>query len=131
MSTLKELHGVTGRCACGQVTFACSVECETALCSCDICRRSSGSAFQAWVNGSRASLLIVGETGSWASTTHADRRFCPGCGSSLFLFEQDEVDVVEVAVGTINAPDGISSSRMSRAYRPKLPLWGHATGDTQ
>jgi hypothetical protein len=129
MTTSNPLHPVTGGCACGAVRYACDIESETALCSCDLCRRSSGSAFQAWVNGSRASLRASGELGTWASSGHAVRRFCCACGTSLFLFERDEPEVVEVAAGTIDAPDGITSARVSRAYAHKRPAWGRGERD--
>lgn len=123
MHTLEDLHPVTGRCACGSVTYRCLVQSEAALCSCDICRRSSGSAFQSWVNGNRASLVVNGATASWASTEHAKRHFCPTCASTLFLFERDEPDVVEVSAGRIDVTDGITSARRSTAYVGKLPAW--------
>jgi hypothetical protein len=129
MTSLKELHPVTGRCACGCVTYGCSIENEVALCSCDICRRSSGSAFQAWVNGTRSSLATSGVTESWESTDHATRHFCGACGTTLLLFEHDEPDVVEVAAGTIDGPDGIESSRISRAYAGRRPSWSRVAGD--
>ena len=129
MPTSKPLHPVTGACACGAVRYACAVESETALCSCDLCRRSSGSAFQAWVDGSRASLSVTGELGTWASTSHATRSFCRACGTSLFLFERDEPEVVEVAAGTIDAPDGITSARISRTYADKCPAWARTGRD--
>lgn len=128
MSTLKALHSATGRCACGAVTYACSVESETALCSCDICRRSSGSGFQGWVNGTRKSLAVQGALSSWASTDHSRREFCPRCGSTLFLFERDEPEVVEVATGTLDEPDGVTSNRVSTAYAHKRPAWAHDGG---
>jgi len=46
------------------------------------------------------------------------------------LFELDEPEVVEVAAGTIDAPDGIVSSRISRAYEGKRPPWGRIGGDS-
>ncbi len=128
MTVLQAVHAVTGRCACGQVSYACAIEGEVALCSCDLCRRSSGSAFQAWVNGARASLHVTGETASWTSTTHATRHFCAGCGSPLFLFEVDEPAIVELCAGSIDAPDGIAGAR--HAFVDKRPAWaneGNAT----
>ena len=129
MTALEQLHPVTGRCACGTVTYACSIETEVALCSCDICRRSSGSAFQAWVNGARSSLSTSGSTARWASSDHATRHFCVACGTTLLLFERDEPEIVEVAAGTIDAPDGIISSRISQAYEAKRPPWGRIGED--
>ena len=119
---LGPLHAVTGRCACGQVTYRCDVEAQAVLCACDLCRRNSGSAFQAWVNGQRASLRMTGETSQWPSTDHATRHFCKLCGSALFLFERDEPDVVEIAAGTVDEPHGVASSRLSQHYRG-WPAW--------
>ena len=121
MSELGALHPATGRCACGQLTYACAIESEVALCACDLCQRSSGSGFQAWVNADRARLSVSGQTASWASTTHAVRHFCATCGSPLFLFEADEPAVVEICAGSIDAPDGIKSSR--HAFTQKRPAW--------
>lgn len=121
MARPDELHDVTGRCACGQVAFTCRIETETCCCSCDLCKRSSGSAFQSWVDGDRASLKVTGRVDSWHSSDHATRHFCPACGSTLFLFEQGEPDVVEVSAGTIDAPDGILGAR--HAYAHRRPGW--------
>jgi hypothetical protein len=131
MSHLEDLHPIAGRRACGRVSYSCSVEREAALCSCGIYRRSSGSAFQAWVNGARASLVVTGDDPKvWASTDHATRHFCGACGSTLFLLERDEPDVVEVAADTIDAPDGITSARRSRTYASACPVWKQPDGDS-
>jgi hypothetical protein len=121
MPALAQLHPVSGRCACGRVSYACAVESQTCNCSCDLCRRSSGSAFQSWVNGDRASLVVEGETMTWQSSAHAARVACRHCGSPLFLFENDEPAVVEVCAGTIDPPDGITSARQS--WQDKRPGW--------
>ncbi len=128
---LKQLHSVTGECACAQVTYRCTIESETAICSCDTCRHGSGSAFHGWVNGSRASLHVAGQTSAWASSDHATREFCTACGSSLFLFEQAEPEVVEVATGTLNEPHGIVSSRQTCAYLQKMAFLGRALVDAR
>jgi hypothetical protein len=120
---LGQLHAVTGRCACGAVTFSCLVESETAICSCDLCRRNSGSAFQGWVDGERASMEVDGAVSSWASTEHASRHFCRHCGSALVLFERDTPAVVEIATGTLDEPHGIISARVSQDYAHQRPSW--------
>ena len=129
MTELEEVHSVTGQCACGRVTYRCDIESEVALCSCGLCRRSSGAAYQGWVNGVRSSLNIGGMTKSWASTDHATRHFCAACGSTLFLYERDELEIVEIAAGTVDAPDGIASSRIAKAYRDQRPRWSSLAGD--
>src|ERR1700761_1245587 len=116
-------HAIDGCCACAKVRYTCAVETDVVLCSCDICRRSSGSAFQAWVNGRRASLVVHGDTAQWASTPHAVRHFCAACGSSLFLFERDEPEVVEIAAGSVLEPHGILGSRASAEYAGQCPSW--------
>lgn len=125
MTGLSTLHRARGRCACGHVSYSCDVEGETALCSCDICCRSSGSAFQGWVNGDLRSLKVTGSTASWNSTDHASRHFCTRCGSALFLFEQGEPLVVEIATGTLDQPDGVTSARYSSDYAHMRPAWSH------
>lgn len=72
--------------------------------------------------------MVQGALGSWASTDHARREFCPQCGSSLFLFERDEPNVVEVATGTLDQPDGVKSARVSKAYAHKRPTWADVVG---
>lgn len=129
MPSPRPLHAIAGQCACGTVTYDCEVEREVVLCSCDLCRRSSGSAFQGWVNGRRASLVVHAATAQWASTSHAVRHFCASCGSPLFLFERDEPNVVEIAAGTIAEPDGIECARDSKAYAASRPTWGTGGAD--
>jgi len=122
MKPLGTLHPVRGRCACGAVSFTCAVESQTCNCSCDLCRRNAGSAFQSWVNGDRHSLAFSGSLTSWQSSDHAVRQFCASCGSPLFLLERDEPDVVEVCAGALEGPDGIVSARY--AFTAKRPRWG-------
>ena len=80
------------------------------------------------MNGDRAALHVNGTLASWASTEHAVRQFCVNCGSTLFLFERDEPDVVEIATGTIDEPRGILSTRISRAYADRFPDWAKPSG---
>ena len=66
---------------------------------------------------------VRGVTAAWASTGHAQRHFCVACGSTLFLYERYEPDVVELATGTLEEPSGVVSARDSRAYAHQRPSW--------
>ena len=57
------------------------------------------------------------------------RHFCASCCSPLFLFERDEPDVVEIAAGGIDEPDGIECVRDSKAYAASRPSWGSERAD--
>lgn len=111
-----------GRCACRRVEYAVhALELEAAVCHCETCRRASGGAGMAWVNGDRATLRTYGAVHSWRSSDHAMRQLCPQCGSQLFLLEDGEPGVVEVAVGTLDDASAIRSTRS--AFANQRPRW--------
>jgi hypothetical protein len=93
---------VNGQCACGLIKFSVLVEHRVAQCRCEICRRTSGSTFQRWVNARRDSLRVYGLPAQWRSSERASRQFCAACGSSLFLFDDGKLPQVEVAVSSID-----------------------------
>jgi hypothetical protein len=91
-----------GRCACGLIRFAVMLERRVGVCRCEVCRRTSGLPFQGWVNARRDSLRVYGLPAQWRSSEHASRQFCAACGSSLFLFEDSQTPLVEVALTAID-----------------------------
>ena len=115
------LFKTSGACACMAVRFQVLLESSVALCHCELCRRTSGGPLQGWVNGVRASLTHSGKTTTWRSSSHATRHFCGRCGSSLFLFEDEAVDMVEVAVGALEDQAAITSHRVG--FRDGRPPW--------
>ena len=77
----------------------------------------------AWVDGLRASLVMQGPVSRWRSSTHAYRHFCSVCGTQLLLVEDEDEggDVVEIAVGALQAQERISVDH--ERYRDSLPDW--------
>ncbi len=111
-----------GRCACRRVEYAVhALELEAAVCYCESCRRASGGAGMAWLEGERATLRTYGALHTWHSSEHAVRQLCPQCGSQLFRLEEGRPDVVEVAVGTLDDPGAIRSTRS--AFASQRPRW--------
>ena len=107
-----------GRCACRRVEYAVhALELEAAVCYCESCRRASGGAGMAWLEGERATLRTYGALHTWQSSEHAVRQLCPQCGSQLFRLEEGRPDVVEVAVGTLDDPGAIRSTRSAQHRR--------------
>jgi hypothetical protein len=65
------------------------------------CRKITGSVFSATANWKRSKFRMTGEV-----TTFNKRSFCPVCGSRLFLFLEDGV---EVFLGSLDdAPTNIA-----------------------
>ncbi len=98
-----ETRLLTGRCACGKVSYAVRDEFEYAsMCHCSVCRKSTGSAFKAFAGITRDkfslvsggdNLLIVGEADG-----HDAR--CASCGSYLYSRVRDGA-YVHVALGSL------------------------------
>ena len=91
-----------GGCLCGAVRYAVEGEpYQSGLCHCTTCRKITGSAFSATANWKKSKFRTEGNT-----TTFEGRSFCPTCGSRLFFFLEDSV---EVFLGTLNdAPSDIA-----------------------
>ncbi|UVC12488.1 GFA family protein (plasmid) [Rhizobium sp. TH2] len=91
----------TGGCLCGAVRYEVRGEPnQSGLCHCQTCRRITGSAFSATANWRADQFQISGEI-----RTFEKRSFYPVCGSRLFYFLQDGV---EVFLGTLDdAPNAI------------------------
>lgn len=88
----------TGGCLCGDVRIvATGRPYRVGLCHCLDCRKHHGALFQATAIFPEDAVAIDGETRDYAG-----RHFCPRCGSSVFARFGDEV---EVAVGSLDAPD--------------------------
>ena len=94
----------TGRCLCGAVTFSGRWGGDDLrACHCSQCRRWSGHV---WAAAETADPTIRGE-GTWSrSSKHAERGFCPECGSSLFWRRRDRGGI-EVAPGAVDSPTGL------------------------
>lgn len=87
MNTQAELHG---RCLCGTVTLAATLEKrEVGVCHCGICRKWGGGPLFAVECGD--SITFGGEehVSVYGSSDWAERGFCKHCGTHLFYRLKD------------------------------------------
>ena len=99
----------TASCQCGAVTVACEGEpVRVSVCHCLDCQRRSGSAFAAQVRFPPERVTVSGAVQSWTrigdSSTPADQRFCPICGSTVAYVVRTMPDVVAIPIGAFADP---------------------------
>lgn len=73
---------LTGRCACGAVTFSVEAPKTYGACHCEMCRRWTGGVWMGVVCESEPE--VTGPLKVWKSSRIASRGFCPDCGSSVW-----------------------------------------------
>ena len=79
----------SGACLCGQVRMTAHGEpLRVGICHCTDCRQESGSAFTYYAIWPADRFERVGETSEFRG-----RHFCPGCGSRLFVADDEEAEV--------------------------------------
>lgn len=120
---------MTGGCACGAVRYRAEAPPDdVAWCACRTCQRSVGAPMVAWASfpapprGLALPLRIDGPV-AWArSSRHADRGFCPRCGTSLFWRGTDG-RCVDITLASLDAPDGLTPTHTIHAAdaRPWAP----------
>jgi hypothetical protein len=99
---------VTGRCHCGQISFAAEVDASRVrVCHCSDCQTLSGSAFRSNVpvvagtfalkSGTPKTYVKTGESGR--PVTHA---FCADCGAPIFSRTSAEPQGYSLRVGTLD-----------------------------
>jgi len=84
---------LTGHCLCGAVTVAVSGahDSRVGACHCRMCQRWSGGLFLCFSAGAGA-VTVTGEVARHASSTFAERAFCPVCGSHLWMRDLESGD---------------------------------------
>ena len=117
----------TGGCLCGDVRLVAEGRpYRVGLCHCLDCRKQSGALFAAFAVFPEEAVTISGET-----RAHAGRSFCPRCGSTVFASSGDEI---EVALGTLDAPDRLTPTYelwtiRRESWLPPFPLAHHHDRD--
>lgn len=101
-----------GSCRCGAVTFSCDAYAPMPYlrCYCSICRKSAGGGGYAVNLGAWAdSLRVEGEQHLkvWRATidgraSEAERRFCDGCGTALWVWDPRWPDLVHPFASAID-----------------------------
>ncbi len=108
---------LTGRCACGAVTFSVTAPFDTAgYCHCKRCQRRSGALWSESAIVAGDAFEITGGAGSVRSWTPPDglpKSFCGECGGHVFAGDPDGPFVI-VRLGAVDGDPGI---------RPQWHAW--------
>ena len=95
-----------GGCACGQLRVATRGEPDrVGVCHCMTCRKTTGSVLSVFAIFPKDRVRIEGRYECWESSPGDRRCFCPDCGSQVFEFSGDEV---EVKAGTFDDPNAVA-----------------------
>ncbi|WP_299840642.1 GFA family protein [uncultured Paracoccus sp.] len=96
---------IAGSCLCGAVRFSGHPETPHVIaCHCSQCRKWSGHV---WASFHLTSARIEGEVRWFRSSDHAERGFCPSCGTSLF-WRLEGREVLSVSAGALTDPTGLN-----------------------
>src|SRR3979409_46137 len=103
MSNDSELEG---GCLCGAVRYRVRGLFSVGYCHCSMCRRFGGAPAQVYATTRVENLTLLGaEPRVYRSSRLWQRQFCGVCGSSLFMRANEPGTVVDVAIGTLDAPE--------------------------
>lgn len=98
----------TAACSCGQLSIRVFGEPRgVGVCHCLACQRRTGSPFVEQASFSRPFETTGTATEFVRTGDHGSRfrfRFCPTCGSTVFLTEEGDEESVSVAVGAFADP---------------------------
>ncbi|WP_380058879.1 GFA family protein (plasmid) [Falsihalocynthiibacter sp. SS001] len=98
---------IKGGCQCGKVRFMTPPDAiRVGICHCMDCRKHHGALFHASAIFHKDAVEIHGETRAYRG-----RNFCPECGSSVFSFSDNEI---EIHLGALDQPN---------QFKPTYELW--------
>ena len=106
---MPELGIFEGGCLCGAIRYRATAEpLRGVICHCELCRRHSGAPALAFVHFPGNAFEWIGAAPAWfQSSSHAQRAFCPRCGSTLGMREDVLADRVQVCVGSLDDPSRV------------------------
>lgn len=94
-------------------------------CSCDDCRRRSGSAFGVGVYYPRAAVAVTGEAREYVRATDSGNTFhtffCPTCGTSLYWYGSRDPSRIGLATGCFEASEQLPPDRS--VYEARKQDW--------
>jgi hypothetical protein len=108
--------GLMGGCACGEVRYRlATAPFDAAYCHCQTCRRISGAPVLAYASvPTGAFILLAGAPRSHRSSSFGTRTFCPACGTHLTMQVDDQPDVVDFTLASLDDP---------AAVEPAFHIW--------
>src|SRR5690606_9066737 len=88
---------LTGGCHCGFVRYtAAGKPSQETNCHCPICRRTTGAAFVSWFTVKPSEFAFTsGQPARYASSSKAERTFCPRCATQLTFRHVDFPEEVD------------------------------------
>lgn len=98
---------VAGRCHCGRITYAATVDPENVtICHCTDCQTLTGSAFRVTIPAPRETFsLLTGQPQVYVKTADSGTRrahaFCPDCGSPIYSSAVDDPPTYSLRVGCL------------------------------
>ena len=100
---------MTGGCLCRQVRYTIAAEpIRSFVCHCRDCQHATGSAFLSGLSFPSESVSIQGDLKSFdmpgGSGQILHRRFCPNCGSGVFVRSIARPGSLIVTAGTVDDP---------------------------
>jgi hypothetical protein len=100
-------HVVSGGCQCGAVRYDMKVDRveKPHVCHCRMCQRATGGLFAALAGCQKRDFVWTrGEPSFFASSSIADRGFCPDCGTPLSFAYRDPAARMYVTIGSLDDP---------------------------
>src|SRR5690606_19893497 len=100
---------LTGGCHCGFVRYtAAGKPSQETNCHCSICRRTTGAAFVSWFTVKPSEFAFTsGQPARYASSSKAERTFCPRCATQLTFRHVDFPEEVDVTICSLDDPERV------------------------
>jgi hypothetical protein len=100
---------LTGGCLCGEVRYeAAGTPFHETNCHCSMCRRACGAPMVAWFSVPRAQLRWVSGTPTrYRSSAHAERSFCPRCGTQLTFQSDRYPEEIDITTCSLDDPERV------------------------
>jgi hypothetical protein len=120
-----------GGCICGSIRFRVTGEPgKPHTCSCESCRKHSGSLTLTWVEFSAQNVEWVGPGGKpsiWRSSSYSSRAFCSTCGSTIGAI--DDEPTIALVTGVFDKPHLKDFAPTYHSYVSRRPRWWHVKSD--
>lgn len=115
----------SGGCLCGAIRFESDGEAEYPhMCSCEMCRRHTGSLTAAWVVFQKNAVRWTGAGGQpalYRSSDFSSRAFCATCGSTIGCI--DDAPTVGILVGVLDDPAAADLKPGEHSFADAHPEW--------
>jgi hypothetical protein len=98
---------LSGRCLCGEVTWAYDGEvARNLVCHCEDCQRATSAPFAAFLGLCPDAVIWNGKIIDYESSPQTYRGFCPTCGTRLYFRSEkwpEEIHVMAATLGDFDA----------------------------